>query len=50
MSETTFLFTPGAEQSVEGSSLAAAFPALYVTGDLTGHSNYHYPDRGSLTQ
>ena len=34
MSETTFLFTPGVEADVQESSLAAAYPALYVTHEL----------------
>ena len=35
MNETTFLFTPGAEQDVEESTLAAAFPALYIHHDIS---------------
>ncbi|KAG7008107.1 hypothetical protein G7Y79_00007g022320 [Physcia stellaris] len=41
----TFLFTPCAEQMVEESCLSTAFPALYMTNDLTCHSNYHTPPR-----
>ena len=43
MSETTFLFTPIAEQFVEDSSLAAAFPAVYLAADRT-LSRFHYPE------
>ena len=39
----TFLFTPGAELDVEESCLAIDFPALYITGDLTCHTNWHTP-------
>lgn len=35
ISESTFLFTPGAEQAVEESSLAAALPALYIHNDMS---------------
>lgn len=39
----TFLFTPGAEPNVEEASLAVAFPALYITNDITSHSAWHMP-------
>ena len=38
MSESTFLFTPGAEQAIEESTLAAAFPALYIHHDMSPDS------------
>ena len=51
MSETTFLFTPGAEQAVEESSLDSAFPAMLISSALTQHLDYHYlPENGSLSQ
>lgn len=34
MNETAFLFTPRVELPVEESSLAAAYPAIYLTREL----------------
>ena len=51
MSETTFLFTPVAEQRVEESSLDSAFPAMMITCELTKNLSYHWlPENGSLSQ
>ena len=52
MNETTFLFTPGAEQVVEESSLAAAFPVLYIHHDISadGSRLWLMPPLGPLVE
>ena len=50
MSETTFLFTPGAQGNVIESSLLSAYPVLYITSRLTRLNAFWLPPRGPLVE